>query len=99
MYCALIKVEFGMETLTGNETKDLASLAQRMRRKFKVAVQTQASQSGKGFTGLVVVALAHRDQELRRLMEEVVEECEASGFGRVTEEQGMIDHIDRFLEE
>lgn len=92
MYFAVAKLGFedaGEER--GQDRKDLRSLADKIRSRFKVAA---ACDLGEGGPTLAIAALGSSAERLSQTLDAIIELCEDSGFGRVENEETLLDHID-----
>lgn len=92
MYFAIVKITFEDEPNGENAGRDLHTLTEKLRSKFKVC----AAAVGDG--GVAITALASTEEKLTRTLDAVVDFCEESGFGRVASEEALLDHIDALAE-
>ncbi len=96
MYFAVTKLCFDLDNNTVRDSKELASLCERIRKKFKVTAspcpleKTQAS--------IAIVTLQRAEQKISKLLDDISEFCETCGFGRVSQEHTLIDTIDSISE-
>lgn len=100
MYFAVVKITFEDEpgASTASSGRDLHSLLEKLRSRFKVcAAAIGADSSGDG-TAIAITALASSEERLTRTLDGIVDFCEESGFGRVASEEALLDHIDALAE-
>ena len=97
MYFAVVKITFEDE-LGAAAGRDLHTLLERLRSRFKVcAAAIAADESGNG-ASIALTALASTEEKLTRTLDNVVDFCEESGFGRIASEEALLDHIDALAE-
>jgi uncharacterized protein YlxP (DUF503 family) len=78
----------------GGGRRDLHTLVERIRGKFKVcAAAISGEDVGEG-ASLAVTALGSSEEKLSRTLDAIVDFCEESGFGRIASEEALLDHID-----
>ena len=98
MYFAVSKIMFDLDTETSQDDKALKSLAEKVRSRFKVAVST-LNQAHQGETALVIAGLARNEEKLDQTINDIMAFCEESGFGRISDELTLLDHIDSIADE
>lgn len=92
MYFAVMKLTFESSPGTDRDLKDAHALVERLRKRFKVSAQPMV---GDATTISIAVAALHGDQnELTKKLDAIIDLCETSGFGRVSTEETLLDHID-----
>jgi len=98
MYYGVSKLQIELEVLTGDEGKILASLADRLRSRFKVSVRTEYGKTADQFATIAVATFGRSESEIVSQFDEIVALCEASGFGRVVDEACIVEHLDNLVE-
>lgn len=97
MYFAVVKLVFEDEGVSGSEDrKDLRTLVEKIRSKFKVAAAALGEEQVGG--GLAVAALASSEERLTQTLDAIADFCEDSGFGRIASEQALMDDIESLSE-
>ena len=91
MYFAVMKITFEVGPDTANDAKEARSLAESLRKRFRVCAQPITAD---GIVAMAITALHHDENELQKKLEAVINQCETSGFGRVEFESTLLDHID-----
>lgn len=99
MYFGLIKIEFDREDLTQHDRKEMHSLVEKLRNRFKACVKPSAEFQKTGEPSVCIATLGASEGELNREIEEILDFCDTSGFGRIAEESVIIDHFDSYEEE
>jgi hypothetical protein len=87
MYFAVSKLNFEDADL---DLKTMKALTEKIRSRFKVAVH------GGHIDGAPIVAIAtlgESEEKLLQTIDEISELCEASGFGRVSSEDTLLDDM------
>lgn len=90
MYFAIVKLNFESGETSGDR-KELRSLVEKIRAKFKVAAAI--TETG-GDPAVAIAALASSEERLSQTLDAITDFCENSGFGRIASEQALLDHID-----
>jgi len=98
MYFAISKITFESE-LTSYDHKELKSLTEKIRARFKVTVRISEDFQKKGIPSIVLAALNPQQEALSRLLDSVVEFCELSGFGRIAEEKTILEDLESAFDE
>lgn len=99
MYFGLAKLVFESTIDRTVDRKEMASLAEKLRARFKVAVRVDESGFDRGSPTLVLTLLHSSKEKLSQTMDSIAAACETDGFGRLADEQALIEHVDYFLEE
>jgi uncharacterized protein YlxP (DUF503 family) len=95
VYFAISHIFIEPESAKGhNLSPDLKRLAEKIRSRFKVCAACTSSNQRAEAHGIAVAALGSDEEKLSQLIDSIVAFCEQSGFGRVTNEEALIDHID-----
>ncbi len=97
MYFAVSKFTLDLDTETSRDEKALKALCEKLRARFKIAVNSV--NAGKGETAIVVAALSRSEETLSQMLNDIGDFCEESGFGRVTDEETLLDHVDAISEQ
>ncbi len=98
MYFAISKFTLDLDTETKRDEKALKALCEKIRSRFKISVGSTAN-GRQGETAIVVAALAQTEERLGQMLNDIGDFCEESGFGRVTDEESLLDHIDAISEQ
>lgn len=96
MYFAILKINFEFDGGTSDDRKDLRSLVEKLRAKFKIAAAVVTGDGGDA--SVAVAALASSEERLSHTLDAITDFCEDSGFGRIASEQALLDHIDNLEE-
>lgn len=95
MFFAVAKFSFEpVGRSLGDDRKELRSLVEKIRSRFKVSCAIVSEEEEDGTTAIAVAALGGSEEALTRTLDGVAEFCETAGFGRVESEQTLLDHID-----
>jgi len=96
MYFAVVKLSFESTADTAQDRKDLRLLAEKLRARFKVCASSCASDASAKdtATAIALTALGSSEERLTHTLDAIAEFCENSGYGRITSEQTLMDHID-----
>jgi uncharacterized protein YlxP (DUF503 family) len=97
MYVAIAKFSFEEGPATGDDRRELRSLAEKLRAKFKVSAAA-CDEDGTGPSAIAIAALGSSAERLSKTLDAISEFCEASGFGRVESEQALLDHLDNLTD-
>ncbi len=81
------------------DRKELASLAEKIRARFKACVMPCSNMEDDGEIAIAVTSLAHSEEALGRQLDSIADFCEECGFGRVAAEHTLMDHIDAISED
>ncbi len=109
MYFAVVKITFEDEPdapaakpdsrATGNSgRRDLHTLVEKIRSRFKVCAAALSGEDVGAGASIAVTALASSEEKLTRTLDGIVDFCEESGFGRISSEEALLDHIDALAE-
>lgn len=95
MYFAVSKLVFS-EGQTSSDKKQLASLIQKIRARFKVSVRSVSNAHGKqnSVNAIMIALLDRSDSGLTQQIDTIIDFCEDSGFGRVESEETIFEHFD-----
>lgn len=99
MYFGLIKIEFDREDLTQHDKKEMHSLIEKLRSRFKVCIKPSPAFQKTGEPSICVASLGASEEELSKEIESILDFCDTCGFGRIAEESVIIDHFDSYEEE
>ena len=94
MYVAVIKLTFDLDAGPRPDERALASAAEKIRARFKVAVAALPEDGA-----LAIAALGSSESRLSQTLDAIAELCERSGLGRVDTESARLDDLDAFLED
>ncbi len=94
MFFAVTKFTFDIDTETSFDVKDLKSLTEKVRARFKVCARPCRENDDSGDVSFAVAALADTEEKLARTLDDIAAFCEESGFGRIEFEKTLMDHID-----
>lgn len=98
MYFAISKLIFENET-SSHDQRELKSLIEKIRARFKITVRISEDFQKSGIPAIVLAALHPQQEALNQLLDNVVEFCELSGFGRIAEEKTILEDFESALEE
>lgn len=93
MYFCVSKLVFEFDARLHQDDRDLKALAEKIRKRFKVSARP-AALTETGEASLAIAAVDRSQEKLSRMMDEISELCEQSGFGRVDHELSLMDHFD-----
>jgi uncharacterized protein YlxP (DUF503 family) len=98
MYFAVAQITFEDE-VTSYDYKELKSLTEKLRARFRICVRVADGSPQSAPPAIVIAALHPQQESLSRLLDQVVEFCENSGFGRIAEERTILEHLESLLDE
>lgn len=100
MYFAISKLIFS-EGQTSSDQKQLASLIQKIRARFKVSVRSvgQGSDKNSSVNAIMVALLDRSEAGLTKQIDAIIDFCEDSGFGRVEGEETIFEAFDAWITE
>ena len=90
MFFAVSKISFAVESssYTGRE---LHTLVEKIRARFRVCVMAYSDTSD---ATIAITSLALSEEALNKQIDQIIELCESSGFGRVASEATLLDSVD-----
>ncbi len=91
MHFFVSKISFSVESPSQNLGRDLHSLVEKIRARFRVAVTAFPSHAE---VAIAITSLALTEEALNKQLDQIIEFCESSGFGRVASEASLIDDVD-----
>lgn len=95
MFFAVAKFTFEQSGKpTADDRKELRSLVEKIRARFKVSCAIVSHEDDDGVTAIAISTLAGSEDALDRTLDGIAEFCENAGFGRIDTEQTLMDHID-----
>ncbi len=94
MYFAVVKLTFESQGKTPVDRKDVRSLVEKLRARFKVCASVCEADEEQGTTSIAVATLGSTEERLTQSLDALSEFCESHGIGRVESEQTLMDHID-----
>ena len=97
MYFALCCLTFETNLPPVNprrEQKELAALAEKIRKKYRISVLHGDLTEKSGSAALYLACLDRRREQLDRKLDQICATCEESGFGRVSMEKSFLEHFD-----
>lgn len=97
MHFAVMKLTFAATLDSERDRKELKALAEKLRARFKICCAPCASQEGDA-ASLAVTALAPTENQLSRMLDDIADFCETSGFGRIEGESTLLDDIESIAE-
>ena len=74
--------------------KDLKSLVVKLRARFTACVKVDQMATRKSAPTLVIAQLNAHQSSLQNQMDQIIDFCEDSGFGRVESEEAIMDILD-----
>jgi uncharacterized protein YlxP (DUF503 family) len=100
MYFAISKITFS-EGQTSYDKKQLASLIQKIRARFKVSIRSvgQDHRKQNGVNAIMVALLDRSEAALTQQIDSIIDFCENSGFGRVEGEETIFEDFDAWPKE
>ncbi len=98
MYFVVSKLAFESQQ-TARDARELSQLVDKLRQRFRISVQI-ADEFHKFGTAAIVVAAVHSQEEhLSKLIDDISDSCENSGFGRIHSESTILEDFEAFNEE
>lgn len=94
MYFAVVKLTFESGPAGPRDRKELHSLAEKLRSRFKVCAAACSNEEDDGSSSLALTALGSSEEKLSGILDAIGEFCESSGFGRVASETALMDDIE-----
>ncbi len=95
MHFAIVKITFEYDQdAPPPERKDVASMIEKIRARFRVVVMPMSVAEEDGDTSIAYVSLAHSEESLNKQLDAISAFCEECGFGRVADEAVLMDDID-----
>lgn len=92
MFYCISRLSFTPSTDPDEDIKQLGILCNRLRQRFKIAVKID--KSGSISPPRIVIAHLNENQALlSKKIDQVIEFCEDSGFGRVESEDAILDFL------
>lgn len=98
MFLAVTRLTFTEDEGTSQDRKAMHALIDRIRARHKVAVMPSKSIEEHGVAQITFVLLGHNENKLSQEIDAIGELCEESGFGRIEDEDTMIDDIDVIMD-
>ncbi len=99
MFFAVSKIVFDEESTTSQDAKELKSLVEKIRARFKVCAHAQADENAAAPLALGVAMIGNSEEQVNQTLDSIVEFCESSGFGRVADEHTLMDDMDHLQED
>jgi hypothetical protein len=91
MHYAIVKASFSAGDKLEQDQRELQVLVKKIQTKFHVSVKSSNDFSKTGTPEIVVAVLERTDNLLRQKIDEILDFCEASGFGRVEDHEVVAD--------
>lgn len=83
MYIGLLDIVLEWEQATANDRKEIASLVQKIRSRYKLTVNSEYE--GEEWVNIYVAFLHPKESTIKNLADEICDLCERSGIGRIAE--------------
>lgn len=83
MYIGLLDIVLEWEQATANDRKEIASLVQKIRSRYKLTVNSEYE--GEEWVNIYVAFLHPKESSIKNLADEICDLCERSGIGRIAE--------------
>lgn len=83
MYISLLDIVLEWEQATANDRKEIASLVQKIRSRYKLTVNSEYE--GEEWVNIYVAFLHPKESSIKNLADEICDLCERSGIGRIAE--------------
>ena len=91
MFFTVSKICFSAENKTPLIARDLHSLVEKIRARFRVCVTAYPDTHE---IAIAITSLALTEEALNKQIDQVIEFCESSGLGRVISESTLLDDVD-----
>lgn len=98
MYFAVVKLTFESQGKSAIDRKEVRSLVEKLRARFKVCASVCEEDESQGATSIAVATLGSTEERLTQSLDAISEFCESHGIGRIESEQTLMDHIDSIQE-
>lgn len=95
MYFVVSKLTFEKQ-VTSRDARDLSALVDKLRSRFKISVQIAEEFQKSNVAAIVIAAVHPQENTLNQMVDEIVDLCENSGFGRVESENTIFEDFDSF---
>ena len=99
MYFLVSKITFADDDSTSYDARELKALVERIRARYKVCALAQPITASHGTLELVVTFLGHHQDQVNQTMDDIIDFCENSGFGRVDQELTLMDDVENLSED
>ncbi|MFY7929087.1 MAG: DUF503 family protein [Oligoflexus sp.] len=98
MYFVVSKLTFEAQP-TSYDARELSQLVDKLRNRFKISVQVSEEFHRSGTAALMVAAVHSQEEHLSKLIDDIADACENSGFGRINSENTILEDFEAFNEE
>lgn len=99
MYIGVVKYIFEDSGVTDNDQRELASLVEKLRSRFKATIRIADDSRRNGEMAIIAVMLQPAESEVQREIDALALFCEQSGFARISGELIFLDHVDALWDE
>ncbi len=98
MYFVVTKLTFESQA-TSRDARELSQLVDKLRQRFKISVQIADEFHKSGVAAVVVAAVHSQEEHLSKLIDDIADSCENSGFGRIHSESTILEDFEAFADE
>lgn len=98
MYFVVTKLTFEAQQ-TSRDARELSHLVDKLRQRFKISIQIADEFHKSGIAGIVVAAVHSQEEYLSKLIDDIAESCENSGFGRIHSESTILEDFEAYSDE
>lgn len=98
MYFVVSKLAFESQQ-TPRDARELSQLVDKLRQRFRISVQIADEFHKSGTAAIVVAAVHSQEEQLSKLIDDIADSCENSGFGRIHSESTILEDFEAFNEE
>lgn len=95
MFFIVTKLKFENQRSPG-DARELSQLVDKVRQKFRISVQIADEFHKSGEAGIVVAAVHHQEEALSRMIDDIADLCENSGFGRIDSEHTILEDFEAY---
>lgn len=96
MYFVVAKLLFADDGKTSYDAKEMQALLEKIRQRFKISVKSyHADKGSQTADGILLAAVGQTSHQLEQLIDDIAEVCETTGFGRIEDEQVLIESFDQ----
>jgi uncharacterized protein YlxP (DUF503 family) len=95
MFFVVTKLKFENQRSV-RDARELSQLVEKVRQKFRISVQIADEFHKSGEAGIVVSAVHPQEEALSRMIDEIADLCENSGFGRIDSEHTILEDFEAF---
>lgn len=98
MYFVVSKLTFEAQS-TSRDARELSQLLDKLRQRYRISVQISDEFHKSGVAGIVVAAVHSQEEHLSKLIDDIADSCENSGFGRIHSESTILEDFEAFNDE